>query len=683
MSYIQLPKSDKEVGPIVREMLQRGKIERAPKHVPWQVLYWYLQGVRGFNVQSYKTGRVVAAYEAPEGQLKYTHEEIVTLFQAELGRRMRMDTLPRVKAGTVGLDRIRQAATGQVYLDECASHQKHEQLKMTMLRGLLRYGTMGQQVAPVRVKTGKLAAIIQPVYPWEIIPLPVNPSESSEVHGYIRHRWVPLRWLKEQEGLKFGRDREQSLQSRDVEYGGRISNFEEAAATATMMLGLGTNPSQRKDIPGDERPHTEEQVELLELWIEGELERVVRHVVMAGDQVLMNLSFEDRDIRERPPAAFSVCRDFDVAGFWGRSFCEMILPLNREEELMLSNLFKNVQEFDQLGLTLIPRTWDVRRHQLQGSTKPAMFTYEPDYAMRAAGLERIQPVNSGDMPGRVYASASQLKEKMAGSSPLMRGDSPGRVDSASGLGLLYETGNIPTIPAATSLAECYARSYAAILHAGRALYTEGGMSLQTSAIDDAVAGVAVDATGKVMLDSGELLPDPVDVKIDIRERDPILLEKRRQEVLQMLQLQQISPDEFAWMNYKEQLGFPLGTKQVVEEYRKANFRNIVQFNDGKTPNEVVTSSYDNHKVQRDLILAFMARVEFELAEPPVKNKFAERLAYHENALGMPSMGTPPPDALGGGLPWGQNLPPELQSMQGTPSPMGGGGPMPGGPPGMM
>ena len=37
---------------------------------------------------------------------------------------------------------------------------------------------------------------IDVVPPWELIPIPPNPIEDNDVRGLIRHRTVPLDWVR-------------------------------------------------------------------------------------------------------------------------------------------------------------------------------------------------------------------------------------------------------------------------------------------------------------------------------------------------------------------------------------------------------------------------------------------------------------------------------------------------------
>ena len=119
---------------------------------------------------------------------------------------------------------------------------------------------------------------------------------------------------------------------------------------------------------------------------------------------------------------------------------------------------------------------------------------------------------------------------------------------------------------------------------------------------------------------------------------------------------------------------PAGYETEIEEIRKCKFRNLVQWNDGKTPGGVTTSALDMHKIQMAYMKRFMAQPIFGFADEKVRDAFEQRYNFHQQALGGFPEGMPyPEDAAASAAQspdsWGSaggmdpsQLPPQLAKM---------------------
>jgi len=182
-------------------------------------------------------------------------------------------------------------------------------------------------------------------------------------------------------------------------------------------------------------------------------------------------------------------------------------------------------------------------------------------------------------------------------------------------------------------------------------------------VDDALAGAVLDPkTGNMRLTTN-VIPSPSEVEITIKDEMPRPRNQQIEELMSafgagILQLEDVQIEARL-----RDLDFPVGGKAVWNSYRKAMFHNLVLFNDGRTPGEVVGApASDNPKVHLSVITAFMAGPEFELAEDPVREAFEERKSFYENMLGGYPEGLPYPEDL----PTGQGPGPPMPGMMGQP-----------------
>lgn len=630
-----------------------GKDHRNPLSVEWQVNHWWLLGVRSFEVVSYRTGQVRRTFETDDGQLQFRMEDVLVKRQRELGRLMRMDFFPQASRKGTGLDRVRKAAAAQIYYENLVDPLQLEQLKMMFNGGLLDYGGMGVGVWVERSPgSPTLKPTLEMIPLWELLPIPGSITTRTQQRGIVRDRWVTYGWLKNKQGLKLPKDsKDPRLKLRKVLPGDRIVSEDDATGlyNSSMFSGASTRVSAyNDDVQGaGQAPEGEDYGQLQECWIPDADGRVCEYVCKVGDVICDHQPFYEEYELKRPWMPIDVGRYYDTGGFYPRSFLGPLIPVNRELEKMFSQLFKNVQEIDDFGYLLIPAGMGVRREDLQKKGRPRAIFFEPDYTIPNLRPDTIQPFNSGEAPGRIAASALSLMDRLSRESELYSGGAPGRVDSASGLGLVYETSSIPLVPVSASIGNCWATIWRAVLGQGRGLLKSEDR-LMFSLQDDTVVGIVMDAqSGEISL-SDNPLPDPSEVLVDIRERMPQMKEKIKQEVLALASgpTPLLDPITLAWINFRDNLGLKLGFEAEVNSIRSCMMRNVVQFGDGQKPQNVNVSTHDLHPIHLKIITAFMARPEFSLASVEVRSAFEQRKAFHEQALGGFPMGLPRPEDMG-------------------------------------
>lgn len=651
---------------------------RNPLSVEWAMTYWYMQGVRNFKVTSWRDGRFKWSYETPQGESRIKVEDTLKQYQRQLGLMQKINFMPATSPKGLGLLSMRKAAVAQVALDALVNSCNMKKLHMDACQLSLMYGA-GAFVSSVNPDVSLLGVRprITLAAPWQILTDPARPMRREEVTGLFYHRWVPYRWAKEtfKDRLKFpGSEEEPLLRCRCLSLGERAEASDlEDSVSGSVGRGIGT---YQAPLGSEGRAELEEEpwVEIAEYWNYNDYDRVEDYEVMLGDWIATKDSFVTSPNKDMPCLPIGVFNCQASGSFYSRGWVPLMVPVNMSVENMYSTLFKNVQEMDDFNWLLLPNTSGVRDEDLQAKGRPKRIRYEPEYTAPQIKPEMMHFQNSGDFPGRVAGSAIQLLDRLGNASDLFNGKAPGRVDSASGLGLLYETVGIQTIPAASSFNHAYTTIYKSMLQqAGRLL--EGRSTLPLLSLDDNLAGVMLDPkTGEMYFDDRNPLPTPDEVNISIRDEQPKMQEQQRQDLMAMKQSGQIDQIDFAWYNYKNNLGLPAGFEVEIEEIRKCMYRNILQWNDGQNPGGVMPSSLDMHALQLKWMKRFMAQPIFGFGSAEVRDAFEQRFNFHQQALGGFPEGLPMPEELGAAADrmqnpdqWGSagpqgQLPPQLMKM---------------------
>jgi hypothetical protein len=214
---------------------------------------------------------------------------------------------------------------------------------------------------------------------------------------------------------------------------------------------------------------------------------------------------------------------------------------------------------------------------------------------------------------------------------MMQGGAPGRVDSQSALGYLYEVSNIPLTPTATALAKAISGCYRAMLDIA-SLTWDRHKIVEVSLLDDSLAGIILDpGTGTMELTENGI-PHPDEVTISVKAMLPKSKEQEKMELMEALKMGTIDMFEYRIMVRKRGLEVPVGNESEWQNYRRAMLENIVLFGDGKAPGKVIVNVLDIHDVHLRVLQPFMARPEFYQASPEVREAFMKH--YQAHLLGM-------------------------------------------------
>ncbi len=639
---LDLPKNPKEKALAINWALSGALRTRNVHSVEWWMVHYYLLGARRFQVLDWDRGTVRIAFESQEGELDFRWEDIVVQYQAELGRLNRIDVNPATSSEGLSLDAMRGAGVSKAFLDAQVAGMGLETVQSRHTQMLIKYGTAGLAVwrqdrpAP-KGEESSIEYEYEVVPPWQLLSIPDSPPTLEDVRAIVRSRDVPLRWLRARKQFKLpDGDDNPILKIRKVPLGqvrgsrgSRSGSIDPSiiGSNDPMMPGPGAAGGRR----GDDARGYESVVTLHEVFVQGPEDTCAAYHAVVGDHLAADHDYWAAG--EKRVCPITVGRYTPTDSFYGRGFLSRLIGINHETEKMLRNLFENVQDMDEFGYLMVPNNLGINKRAFKKTSKPRIIYYGADYTLPESKPYTLEPATTGDFPGRVASMATQLQQKLSGQSELLSGEAPGRTDSAAAMGFLFETSNIPLSVPAEEIRRSWSHVHRALLQMGREDHSEGDI-IRLRSVDDSVAGVILDPqTGTMKLDSS-VLPDAWDVKVGIQESMPQPKAQRKAELVQMLQLQLVTPLEFRIINYREELGFPVGNRAEWSGYQKAMFHNIIMFGDGKTPGTVVSDNkFDNPEIQLFALQDFVAKVQFSLASKEIQEAFEQRITYFQSLTG--------------------------------------------------
>jgi hypothetical protein len=637
MAYaFALPDNIKEAEFTIDRMITSGKQHRNPQAVSWWIAHWYLRGARYFTNLNYNDGSVKVGFTDQSGTLKFQYEGIVSQYIGQLGRLLAIDLSPVVSRKGISLDGLRKSGVAQTVLSAAFPTQKVEALKMDLFSTLLMYGTAGVGLWVESEDSMGLEVMM----PWELIPIPTSVSSAGGVRGLIRRRFVPLEWVKNLEATtgkkskKYGEMETYRVQRGEIPT--EVYNRFQGDITSLSRGEGGTyiqDKSLQKDYIGSGGTKSKDDtymdlVELAEAWTYTPDNYLDEYIIQAGGRLV---SRDKITAKRHPPIA--VARDTTVGGFWGRSFVDLLIPLNTEAEYAIGSTMQAVNEFDLYGVTFWPTSSGVPADAQRAADGRKIVQYEVDYTVPEQKPFNFQPARMTPVHTKAIELAVQLNDKIA-SQPqaLMQGDAPGRVDSSQGLGLLYEISSVPLAPVAKSSAAAVSQCYRAALGIARDNWPAEKV-VDISSLDDNVAGIKFDPDRGTMALADNAIPHPDEVIVTVSSAVPQSPEQKKAELKDALATQTISMREYQFKVREEGLDLPVGDDAAWENHRRAVMENISLFGDGATPGQITPSDRDMHDVHLEDLDVFMAKPEFHLASPQVRNAFVEHREFHTTGLG--------------------------------------------------
>jgi len=633
---VTFPKSNDQAEQTVKFILKEGKAKRAAQAIRWWICRYYMRGCRNFSNLNYTTGEIQVSYYDEKGVLNFLYEDIVSKYQAQRGRLMGLNLTPVVTKEGISLDGMRKASVGQVVLDSIFPAPKVSSVQREAINTLLLYGTTA--LIPWVIDADSIG--IEVVPPWEIIPIPIEVDSPAVIKGLARVKMVPLEWVKElpntrEKKAKIYKD----MDTIEVPVG-LIPQDEKERFQGSVAIGISGSTAyttMETKAGGSGRAGRQSAdktkvkvVEVAEIWTKTPDGYWDEYMLYAGGKLLDRRNYK----QERRQFPAQVISDVEIGNFWGRSFVDTLIPINCEMEEAIARQFQNLKDWDLYGILMEPTTTGVVARITRGKDGVKRARYEPDPVAPDHKPYNISPSNTGTLPSEIVKLGVALQNNIANQpTELMGGGAPGRVDSSSGLGFLYETSNVPITPTAKVLAEGFSNCYRVILDIARLMWDDKKV-LDITHLDDTVAGIQIDpSTGKLRL-TENAIPHPDEIVISVASAVPRSKEQQKIELKDALKGGVITPTEYNIKVRKMSLDLPVGNEIEWQNYRRATLENLILFNDGRIPGNITFSERDMHQVHLMVLDAFMARPEFYLTSSEVRKKFVEHREEHLNGMGQ-------------------------------------------------
>src|SRR5690606_26574317 len=138
---------------------------------------------------------------------------------------------------------------------------------------------------------------LEVVPPWQLLPVPHNPTSPEDLEGICRRRWVPLSWARERPQLSISTDKEK-MKVRQAAYGFRPD--------ADNGLGIQHSTSMPEmEMPFDSGrdrkgrgSKTDTDYVLLEEWFmyRDERDQLASYTVKIGDHIALNEEYRETGV---------------------------------------------------------------------------------------------------------------------------------------------------------------------------------------------------------------------------------------------------------------------------------------------------------------------------------------------------------------------------------------------------
>lgn len=634
MARLALPNKENELVDALDAELRPAEQEAMVHVTTHKIVDAYLAGVRRFKIMDRFAGNMEVAFENAKGELNMRYEEIVRLYLSEMGRYMKMEILPTAAKKGESLDALRKAAIGAATLGALSAPLPLESIKRQVLIPFLKHGTVGLN----HIETGMpdMPDQIEVVPARQLRGIPSWVDGTGNLMGIARKRWPPLRWLADRMKKVFDKRidlkrPETFMDARDVPWGGPTPDaydHDSSAQGANAIWaprsdGIGLNISRGgagyNDRPGP-RKDGRLYVPLEEIYIYDDTQMfVARLIIKVGKKILVDENFEDQGVRVLCP--LHVARHTDIGKMFARGFIAPLMPMNDQIERLLQSLFKNIQELDMFGTLFIPGASGIDIKRWKTGPRPRAEKFEPDPLNPDLKPFTLAPSNTGLMPAKVADIAGGILQKLSGQGPAFQGETSGRIDSAAGLGFLFNTGNISLGLPSHGLADAFAGVYSRMLQVAKERLAPGE-TVKLATIDDAIAGVILDPqTGDMKLAENPI-PQPWEIKVDIKDRQPRDREIRKQELKELFGLQLVDETRFWITAMEENLDMPGAPRELWETWRKCTWQIITLFRDGQTPGNLDIGEHTQAPdIQLIKLQEFMNKIEFSLASEAVRKEF--------------------------------------------------------------
>ena len=632
----KLPKNKTEICRVIRDHAQREIDRLSYRRTMWLLAYYYLNGMRRFDVFNPNTGQLSPNYLDEEGNMEFQSQELLSAIDRAASRIASMDLRPKVLRTGTSLPMIRQRATAQLLADSLVAEDQIAEVSKTFAHIFTSLGSCGIQGHITDHPTIGLTADLEVIHPKELFPFPSLAQDYTKKAGLLRQRIVPLDTLIE----KFGNRIKTNLEKMEYWETTVGSHMEDPDASDAEDSNFFDSFSDRQH--SDVNPSEAiTLVRVRELWLDGPRNTCSRYVICSGDYLI-----EDEDLSNTQTyCPIGVARFMENGSFHGAGLFDLLFSINREMERMLKSLFNNIRDLDRYGVVVMPQGSFNERSMLREVGKGLrMISYQPDPLNEKFNPFVISPHNAGDIPGKTAAFAKELMQSINPVQDLIA--EKGRVDSASGLQFLDEQINRAMTNPTMGAVQAFGHMYRSLVSSATRELVIKPRQIPVHALDLNLAGAVIDFKNSTISFEKNPIPNSSHLTFTVNQIHPRSEVVRKQEAIAMLEKGLTDPDGVKLFALKEGLDFAIymDEDQAAYELVVQNILNL--YGNGNESGQIVLTPHTSRpELQLRVLSSFMAGPLMSQADPSIIDEFKK---YRETLIqfmghSLPAM-VPNPDS---------------------------------------
>lgn len=630
----KLPKKKIEICQVIRDHAEKEMSRLSYRRITWLLTYYYLNGMRRFDVFDPESGHLSPHYLDEEGNLEFQSQEMLSAIDRAAARLSSMDLRPKVMRSGTSLPMIRQRSTAQMLADSLVSDDQIAEVSTKFAHIFTALGSCGIQGHIMDHPTVGLTGDLEVIHPKELFPFPSLGQDYTKQCGLIRQRIVPLETLVEKFGPRIKNNLE-DCEYYEIEIGDPIEDPDES-----YDHGYSVNPFNNKGYKGN-AADAMTVVRVRELWIDGPRGTCSRYVICSGDYLI-----DDQDLEGTQtycPIGFA--RFMETGSFHGAGLFDLLFSINREMEKMLKALFNNIRELDRYGVVVMPQgSFNERSILREVGNGLRMISYAPDPLNEKFSPFVISPHNAGDIPGKTAAFAKQLMQGINPVQDLIA--EKGRVDSATGLQFLDEQINRAMTNPTMGVVQAFGKMYRSLVAGASRELVMKPRPIPVKTLDLNLAGAVIDFDNSEISFQNNPIPNVAHLTFSVRQVNPRSEVVRKQEAMQMLQAGLMDPDGLKLFALKEGLDFAMWIDEDQAAYEQVVQNILTLFGNGTDPGQVVLTPHTSRpELQLRVLSSFMSGPMMVKADPMVIDEFKK---YREALIqfmgaSLPAM-VPNPDS---------------------------------------
>lgn len=575
----------------------------------WTLTSQYLQGLRQSDgTPISQLGIPSKARTDRKGRKRVRVEKALQQYQTEVGRLIGMDLNPVVRRRPgVSLDTLRKESTAQAFLSDVAMDLTCSGIPGSRAVHLAAFGTVGYGVFAGDDPQSPWRPTIELIPVWELRAFPAEAPGTTLLQGYERRRWVPYEPLKKiyKGHLKFpARKDDKRLRLQEVKAGVEVTTETSPSqitttGTSTILLFEVPAGSGTADVPSDPEEGNVTYVEMREFFFKNQRGQMTRHMVLLGDYLSADNDYQSPFWQERLAGRLPIMPIWhetylEVASYYGRSFVDRLISVNRELEFIVGDLLNNVRKANWMRRIVMPGAGGINKRALTANHNYPIVEFNPDTRAPTLKPEILDPGDTGGSAGPLVNMFAQMMMDLGAQGPMFQGDMPSRADSLAALQGVLEAQAVPMASTAESMLRCWTGVWRAVLdriknYFTESLYAEGQapatteVLLRVARIDEGILGLSFDpGSGQLRIDP-EFIPDPMALDISLRAKYPrtptVILEGLETKLNQG----RISATHFDIEEIREGLDQPAPNRRAWNNYESAWMENLLIVNDGQTP----------------------------------------------------------------------------------------------------